>query len=354
MDIQTAMLMVASGGQGGSPPTPDPKFNGTIDSTLGGVLAIGQTPTALIAHKTEPYLYIGLNTDPQGIQIIDISDPSNMVNLGRVTAGTPYKCKELIISHDGNYLFAINQPGADSEGCVDVYDIFGNPSIPNHIMTNTNLYYKYHASAAIHPTEDYIYTGGGNSRLNVVNISNPTQALPRTLKTALPDPDNQMTCSAYGLFYADEGVAGRIRNLDISDATNPVARASTNSVCQNTVIARDQYYYTMSPDYGVMVHDATDIDNIVLVGSDVTNKADIGVGLFTKMRIADDILFQPNGADSLCTADVSDPANPVFLGKQTLSTTYFSTANLIAIVGENAFVTNYTNNTLAAIKLGTT
>ena len=144
-----------------------------------------------------------------------------------------------------------------------------------------------------------------------------------------------------------------ITDTDISDATNPIARASTNSSCKSTVITKDKYMYTMSYDYGVRVSDVTDINSIVLAGSDITNKADIWQGTYGKMIIADNILFQPNGSNALCTADISDPANPEFLGKQIVSSTYLSSANLIAIVDDNAFVTNYSNNTISALKLGT-
>jgi hypothetical protein len=147
-----------------------------------------------------------------GIEVIDISDISNPQfanNIGE--SNTRYEHSEV----QGNYLFA-----ARHQKGIEVFSLT-DPSNPTSIgVTNTDNAW------AVLPKDDYLYVADGGSGIKVLRISDPT-ALNMVATLATSGSAKDLTISGNFLFVA-VGANG-VDMIDISNPENPFLVSNYNT-----------------------------------------------------------------------------------------------------------------------------
>ena len=245
---------------------------------------------------------------------VDITDPSNPVELGRISGGNSiwrdlkYWDRHVYIgteASDGVKVVSVNDP--DNPTLVSTISDFGN-------------------SHNIHIDMDgYLYVVGASTHdVWIYDLTMP--AFPQLVGTwsgeYLHDIEvynNKLYGAAIysGLFYI----------VDVSDKTNPTTLVSYNtgggyiSTHDCAVTEDEKYLFTGDENTGghVKVWDIQDYGNINLVAEYMTNPSHSAHNLY--VRPGTDLLIISYYADGTRILDISDPTNPV-------EAAYYDTSNI--------------------------
>jgi len=245
---------------------------------------------------------------------VDITDPSNPVELGRISGGNSiwrdlkYWNRHVYIgteASDGVKVVSVNDP--DNPTLVSTISDFGNS-------------HNIHIDA-----DGYLYVVGASSNdVWIYDLTMP--AFPQLVGTwsgeYLHDIEvynNKLYGAAIysGLFYI----------VDVSDKTNPTTLVSYNtgggyiSTHDCAVTEDEKYLFTGDENTGghVKVWDIQDYGNINLVAEYMTNPSHSAHNLY--VRPGTDLLIISYYADGTRILDISDPTNPV-------EAAYYDTSNI--------------------------
>ncbi len=249
-----------------------------------------------------------------GLQIIDISDPTNPTLAGTYnTLGHAYG-----IAVAGDLAFV-----ADEDGGLRIIDI-SDPASPTLAGTYNTPGYAYGIAVA----GDLAFVGDGSSGLQIIDISDPTHpSLTGTYNT----PGNTYGIAVAGdlAFVADED--GGLRIIDISDPANPTfagAYEAQDDAVYGIAVAGDLAFVA---DYesGLKVIDISDPTNPTLAGTYNTPGHAYGIAA------AGDLAYVADEDGGLWIIDISDPTHPTLTG---VYDTPDNAAFGIAVAGDLAFV----------------
>ncbi|MBL0062883.1 MAG: hypothetical protein IPP40_15700 [bacterium] len=96
-----------------------------------------------------------------------------------------------------------------------------------------------------------------------------------------------------------------LRNIDISDFSNPVVTATTElQFAARSLVAKDSIAY-IADSNGLTVVDISRADSLYVVGSLAMT------GTMTKISVDGDLAILQSGASSISIVDISDPTNPM-------------------------------------------
>ncbi len=195
------------------------------------------------------YAYIG--DDQEGLEIIDISDPTTPVEVGQFD-DYGVIC-DIYVS--GSYAYLAE--GVDGLKIIDISD----PTAPVEVGHFDDGGY----ASNVHISGSYAYVADGEDGLEIIDISDPTTPLE---VGQLDNDDEGYTYDVYvsGL-YAYVANGDGLTIIDISDPTTPVEVGQLNYGGHvDGVYISGSYAYLMGDSNGFQIIDISDLANPVKVG----------------------------------------------------------------------------------------
>ncbi len=207
------------------------------------------------------YAYLG--TCFGGIQIVDISDPSNPILVGQYGWDYPSCTNSIFVQNDYAYI-------ADAS-CADFHIV--DVSDPENPI----------------PIGFYDYPWSGYTGWEVVAAGS----------------------YAYYRIACAEGLSDVISIMDVSDPSNPdeITYISTHDYAQNIFVAEDYLYVPYASRHVLRIYDISEPLNPAIISEYPGERETLGV------FVQEDYAYAIMGAYSMHVIDVSDPANPQFVAE---------------------------------------
>ncbi|WP_147073278.1 DUF4347 domain-containing protein, partial [Microcystis aeruginosa] len=263
------------------------------------------TPTFISKYDTPGWVwdlkvvgnYAYLADWTSGLQIIDISNPTNPIFKGNYDTDAAYGVEVV-----GNYAYI-----ADGSSGLQIIDI-SNPSNPTFIGNYANL----GAVLGVQVVGNYAYlVNNGASSLEIIDISNPTNP---TLKGSYDDDSDP----AFGLqvvgnyAYLADGESG-LKIIDISNPTNPILKGSYDTSYAFGVQIVGNYAYVADWDSGLQIIDISNSTNPILKGNYYSSGQAANVQVIGNYAY---LAAQSGGwgGYGLQIIDISNPTNPTIKG----------------------------------------
>jgi hypothetical protein len=291
--------------------------NGTGGAKLDGAAAI---------QISGNYAYI-MSRNSKALEIVNISNPASPTHAGQITNGTDGSNiwgYELVIN--GNYAYLSSYDGA----AIEVVNI-SNPASPTHVglISNGDGGAALQRPRAISYYNDTLYISvTGSNRMEVIDVTNP----------ATPTHINKIDPSIYlggprlvkihnGLAYVTTNIHNSLQIIDVSNKSNPTPRGA------------------IALDYsGAQLYSPLGIDFRGNYAYIVSTGANFGSGGTNATWGALEIV------------DISNPDNPVHVNSIVggiFAGVLTGGAQNIKIVGDYAYITAASKNSLLILDIGT-
>ena len=229
------------------------------------------------------------------INIIDISDPSNLLEIATLT--TPHRAWGDVFVRDSIAFITCTHSGL---WIIDV-SIGGIPYELGHIDTPGSAY-------GIFVLDSFGYVADSGEGLRIINISDPCN--PQEIGYCdTPGNANAVFISGSYAYVADDWMGLRV--IDVSLPFNPfeVGFYDTRNIAFDVYVAAD-YAYVADGGEGLKVIDISVPSNPIKVGQCNTWAAN---GVYVSNSYA----YVADGMEGLKVIDVSDPSNPFIVGSCT-------------------------------------
>nr|QBK93610.1 MAG: putative Ig domain protein [Pithovirus LCPAC404] len=257
-----------------------------------------------------------------GLQIIDVSDPSNSIFLGSY----PSSASQSVVIRD------------DVAFMADLYDRFQIVNISD--INNPTFLGSYFTGNAhdlsVRDTTAFVAIGSGLHIIDISDLSNPTPLV----FYETPGQAYGVTISNTTVFVADyhEG----LHIIDISDLNNPTFLGSynTSGIASNVIVSGDIAFVADGAD-GLQIINVSDLNNPTFLGSYNTS------GIAWDVDVRDTTAFVADQTGGLQIIDVRDPSNPTFLDSYDTP----GSARAVTVSGTIAFVADWTSG-LQIIDIG--
>ncbi|MEM9336884.1 MAG: hypothetical protein AAGA35_03455 [Patescibacteria group bacterium] len=305
------------------------------------------------------YAYVLSGIVDDGLQIIDISDPTNPVGIGAVSNATTLSAPRGLAVR-GNYAYIASQ--ADYFTVVDIADPTA-PEIVAAVLDGTNGTDELDGATDVVVVGNYAYIVSlGDDGLQIIDISDPTNPVGVGSITdgsngvLLDGAQNIVVRGNYAYIVANNDDALQI--IDISDPTNPVGVGSTTDTAagidelngaSDLALSGNFAYVSADLDLGVQIIDISDPTNPVGVGS-------VGDSTFSgieQIEVAGNYVYI-TVVDGLKIIDISSSTNPVIvrsIDDGEYAADRLSGADGLAVVGNYAYVTSDTEHALQILDL---
>ncbi len=233
--------------------------------------------------------YAYITNDSQGLQIVDISDPTAPILTGSYDA-QGYAAHGVAVS--GTYAYIAG--GGLGLQVINVSDP-ANPSLAGSYDTT-----GYAKDVVV--SGNYAYLADNWSGLQIVDISDPANpVLTATYNT--PRTANGVAVDGNYVYVADEFSGLLIVN--VSDPANPVLAGTHDTPASANSVAVDGNYAYVADNYsGLQIVDISDPANPVLTGTHDTPDDAMGVA------VAGNYVYVAARTSGLQMVNISDPANP--------------------------------------------
>ena len=259
--------------------------NATVPVHVGSIIDTGATildaPHGI--DVVGNYAYVVGNVD-NGVEIIDISVPSNPVSVGSISGqGSPnFLDSALDIFVSGNYAYVT----AQIDNAVTILDI-SDPSNPTHVSSIVDDVSTILAQPhGIFVSGNHAYvTSLSEDGVQIIDISNPTNPIPLGSitddgTTALDNPRTIRVSGNYA--YVVGGNDDGVEIIDISDPGNPT------------------HVGAIFDDATIQLHSPTNI---------------MVSGYYAYVTTSNNIFDPDAETDSLHIIDISDPTNPTHIAE---------------------------------------
>jgi hypothetical protein len=290
---------------------PNPTFTGSYN-TPGG--------TARDVVVSGNYAYVA--NDHYGLQIIDITDPTNPTFKGSYDA--PNQAYDVAVS--GNYVYLASFD-------LQIIDI-SDPSNPIFISSYGTPYIKV-AGVAI--SGDYAYIVGGTSTgLQIIDITDPANP---TFKGTCDEPYLSKKVLIFEN-YAYIAEPSGLLIIDVTDPSNPTFKGSYDTSWALEVALSGNYAYVADAEGGLKIIDVSNPSNPTLEASyDMVNEArGIAVsGNYAYVATSHRYPYSSDKYSDLQIIDINDPSNPKFKASYNIS----GATSGIAVSGNYAYVTEW-------------
>ena len=245
---------------------------------------------------------------------VDITDPSNPVELGRISGGNS-------IWRDLKYWNRHVYIGTEASDGVKVVSV-NDPDNPTLISTISD----FGNSHNIHIDADgYLYVVGASSNdVWIYDLTMP--AFPQLVGTWNGEYLHDIEVYNNKLYGA--GIyTGIFYIVDVSDKSNPITLASHNTgggyiSTHDCAVTYDEHYLITGDETTgghIKIWDISDYGNINLVGEYMTNPSHSAHNLY--IRPETNLLIISYYADGTRIVDISDPTNPIEVA-------YYDTSNI--------------------------
>lgn len=228
----------------------------------------------------------------QGLQILDVSDPSNM----QIIATARTRWVALSVDVEGNYAYLVNE-----EAGMEILDV-SDPDSPVRIG---------HYETDIPPLDvrvagNYAYVAVG-PYLDIVDIQNPSQ--PVRIGRHVPGYPVPSLILAGDYAFAPAGLEG-LRVIDISNPTNlvPVGGYDTSGFAVAVRVVGSLAYVADNAD-GLQIIDVSNPAAPFRLGRYITTS------FATAVDVVGNYAYLAVWPDKLEVIDVSQPQSPQFLGE---------------------------------------
>jgi hypothetical protein len=283
----------------------NPVFEGSYDK-------LGSSSFRIAVSGNYTYVAMGL----QGLQIIDISNPSNPTFKG--SYDTPDYAREVAVS--GNYAYV-----ADNSA-LQIIDI-ADPSNP--IFKGS--YNTPGRSEGVALSGNYAYVAAYSAGLQIIDITDPSNP---TLKGSYYDtPAPAFEVALFGNYAYVTNYAyltsydSNLEIIDINDPSNPTFKGSYNTPdWANGVAFSGNSAYAAAGDSGLQIIDISNTSNPIFKDSYDTPGYAYGVAVSSNYAYV--------AAGRLHIIDISDPSNPTFKGSYDTP----GMAQEVALSGNYAYV----------------
>ena len=329
-------------------------LNGTTLRSVGNVtLASGDDLPRAVAVSGK-YAYIGTETFPGRLAVVDVSNPSSPARVGGLTLATDEN-NTMAVAVAGRYAYLTTSTYPARFVTVDV----SNPSTPTRIGNLTFESGEDRAfSLALAGRYAYATTFTTPGSLIVVDTADP--ANPRRVGniTFASGEDQPRTVVMQGqyAYVSLQTSPARLVIIDVTNATRPIRVGNVtlatgeNNAYSVSVRGRYAYLVTYTSPSQLVVVDISNVTNPVRVGN-VTLPS--GEDLSRSHVLAGRYAYLTTQVDParLVVVDINNPANPVRVGNLTLATdenrSYFLTA-----AGRYVYHATYTSpSRLVAVEL---
>ncbi|MFM6513497.1 MAG: Calx-beta domain-containing protein [Microcystis panniformis] len=256
-----------------------------------------------------------------GLQIIDISNPTNPILKGNYDTDAAYGVEVV-----GNYAYV-----ADGSSGLQIIDI-SNPSNPTFLGNYAN----FGAVLGVQVVGNYAYlVNNGASSLQIIDISNPTNPI---LKGSYDDDyDPAFGLQVVGNYaYVADGESG-LKIIDISNPTNPILKGSYDTSYAFGVQIVGNYAYVADWDSGLQIIDISNPTNPILKGNYYSSGQAANVQVIGNYAY---LAAQSGGwgGYGLQIIDISNPTNPTIKGNYK---NFYSPLSYAYIVRDVQVVGNY-------------
>jgi hypothetical protein len=236
------------------------------------------------------YAYVA--DDTEGLQIIDIRDPSNPTFKG--SYDTPGWAQNVALSGNCAYV-------ANCQSGLRIIDI-SDPSNP----TFKGSYNTPDVAREVALSGNYAYVAAEYSGLQIIDISDPSNP---TFKGSYNTPDQAYGVAVSGNYVYVADVNSGLQIIDISDPANPTFKGSYDTSDRALRVALSgNYAYVADRDSGLQIIDISDPSNPTFEGSYDT--PDFAQGIVVSGNYA----YVADWFSGLQIIDISDPSNPTFKG----------------------------------------
>jgi hypothetical protein len=258
--------------------------------TIGACLTPGRAYGIAVAGD---YAYVA--DDTSGLQVIDITIPSNPVIVGYCKP--PGAARGVVIK--GNYAYVANYPAG-----LNIIDI-SNPTTP--IATGHCHGGGFSKNLAV--VDSYAYMA--DDLLRIVDISDPSHPVQVSYMNTPGVPADVAIDDHYA--YVADGAWG-LRVIDISNPVSPVEVGYCEGFIPLSVAVRGGYAY-ISNTAALIIIDIADPSNPVIVGTSNL----LGSGCIWDVTVVGIYAYVADGASGVVVCDVSIPTSPFVVG-------YYSTS----------------------------
>ncbi len=305
------------------------------------------------------YAYVASYSD-NGLEILDISDPTNPTHVGKITDGGPRQLAgayNVFVSGKYAYVTAFSDDGLE---IIDVSD----PTNPKHVgKIDDDASTILRSTSGVFVQGNYAYVlSASEDGLQIIDVSDPSN--PVALGSITDDASTELD-DARGIYvrgkYAyiasqeDDGV----EIIDVSDPNNPthVGAITDNSTTALNgavgIFVQGKYAYVTSYyDDGLEILDISDPTNPTHVGKITDNaerELDGATNVFVAGKYAYIISQTDNGVE---VVDVSNPTNPIHAGSITdAGSMELESGRSIFVKGNYAFIASFVDNGLEVLKL---
>lgn len=230
------------------------------------------------------YAYAGQGQD---MLVIDISDPSDPSEVGRLTTSSVVND----IALAGNYAYV-----ADGENGLVVVDIT-NPALPTIVGA-----YAYSSGSAygVALAGNYAYIAYGNTGLIIVEIANP--AAPAFEGRYDTSYAKNVALSGNYAYIADD-TSGLI-TVDITNPAAPISASSYDTVKANAVTVSGNYAYIADDSNGLVIVDITNPAVSTYAGKYDTP------GNASGITVTGNYAYVADGDKGLAVVNIANPAAP--------------------------------------------
>ena len=266
------------------------------------------------------YAYIGVG---QRLVILDISDPSSPVEVGRTDIFPDALISDIAVSGDYAYV-------ADGESGLRIVNV-ANPAAPFEV----GFYDTSGWAEGVAVVGDYAYVADAESGLRIVNVTNPVAPIEAGFYDT---PDWAMNVAVVGgyAFIADDGSGLRI--VDISNPAAPVEVGFYDTPWQaNDVAVVGDYAFIADMGSGLWIVNVANPAIPVGVGFyDTSGNASSVAVAGDYAYVTESLVMQYYGG--LRIVNITNPASPFEVGIYDEHTW----VNRVAVVGSYAYVTEGT------------
>jgi hypothetical protein len=256
---------------------PTPTLKGSFD-TLGWAYGL-----ALSGN----YGYVACSSS--GLQIIDITDPSNPTFKG--SHDTPHSAQKVVLS--GNYAYVAD--GVAGLQIIDVTDP-SNPIFKGSYDT-PDLAYDVALS------ENYAYVAAGGSGLQIIDVTDPSNS---TFKGSYDTPDLAYDVALSGNYAYVAARTSGLQIIDVTDPSNSTFKGSYTPVTSRGVTLSENYAYVVAGSSGLQIIDITDPSNPTFKGLYNT------LQFAYRVALSGNYAYVADNVSGLQIIDITDPENPTF------------------------------------------
>lgn len=326
------------------PPQSTPQPTESPPIVITGLTEVGiiDTGDACVVVENGDYLYTaGWNGEPDNFCVVDFSDPTEPLIMGRVSVGSAYG-----VTTSGQYAYVETDGGGGSPSSGVLAINCTNPSSPGIADIETQ---GYDLAYQIYYNNGYIYNPS-RSMVSIYDASNPADIIYLYALTAVEAAwagiqDNY-------LYFTDCTYPGKMEVYDISTPYEPVLTADFETSSYNpNGIAVDGDYAFLNFDDGSCSVSAVDISNPASPQEISSVSLNSGISnYFTEMKVDDGYLFVC-GEDDFYVIDVHDPYNMIEI--TSIRTSYEHCSWGFTISGDYAIVSDNTLYRVIQIERGT-